>query len=325
MASGIAKPLTFDQLPDAAVLHIIRFVLGIQNGVLVPDATTEAAIVTLARTSTKIRSATARVVKCINYGNASSPWPSLKVMAPYIWETCQKIDIKVNRQGMIGFLKWLLPANGLTHLRLVVEGEDYEQPRLIQLERMLLGRLFTQIGNGLETVSITGIGCQALFFGMLFQCTNLQSLHIARYRDTNVSTCLIAASLLCLVNRDTLQEADVSISEWLKEFEVEPSCIDFTTKCKATWDAVWNSYRTGLKESAANLPTDETEIVRKFNEVSARMEPLQKRMDDTLSQMQKVATDCKTVMQLLNRMLPNTTLIHGGDTKQIGNRLISNE
>ncbi|CDF38724.1 unnamed protein product [Chondrus crispus] len=281
---------TFQDLPDVAMHLIAQYALGMsEHGILKPDIAAQRTAVSLSRTCKRLRVATAHAVKELHYGTCEGMWPSVRVISPYIWENLRVMDCTVNRSGLLGFLKWLMPGTGITCFRLRVVGDPYPEARLLQLERVLLGRLFTQCGHRLVELEITGINCQALLFSVLFQCTSLRDFRISDYGEESSSTLLSMVMLLCLANRKSLQSIEFPFQIWRDRMDKVPNGSVLYAACEVTWATLWGSYRAGLKESAVNLPSDETELIASFKKVSLRMDDLEISMKRNLGDFKTLA------------------------------------
>lgn len=310
---------TFQDLPDVAVRRIAQHAMGISEDRALKNGTVaQETAVCLSRTCKKLRAATAHAVEELRFGTQEGIWPGVRAISPYIWENVRVLDCTVNRSGLLGFLKWLMPGTGITCLRLRVVGEPYPEARLSQLERVLLGRLFTQCGHRLVELEITGINCQALLFSVLFQCTSLRKLRITEYGEESPSTLLSMLVLLCLVNRNSLELIEFPFQLWRGRMDKIPDGSVLYAACEVTWATLWGSYRAGLKESAVNLPSDESELIASFQKMSLRMDDLEVAMKQNLEDFKAVAPsmgpdDIPAVV--LQRLLPNLL--------QVNNRPVS--
>lgn len=310
-------------LPDVALSLIIKHALGLSNDrVLEPNREAQKTAVSLARSSRKLRGATAGAIREICFGDHEGLWPSVGAVAPHAWANLRTVDCTVNRSGLLGFLKWLVPATGITCLRLRVVGEPYSETRLSQLERMLLGRLFTQGGCRLVELEVSGINCQTLLFVALFQCTSLQKLRIVEYGEESASTLLNVFTLLCLVNRYSLESVDFPFDAWRDRMEKVPDGMHLYAACEVTWATLWGSYRAGLKESAVNLPSDESELVASFKKVSLRMDELELAMNNSMKDFKAASPSFESTDMLdevLCRLLPKLLQVNNRPVRRIEN------
>lgn len=264
-------------LPPRALHLIIQHAADIPGGTLIPSTESLNTIVTLCRTSQALRTATAAAIHQLRF-HTSRAWPSVKVLGPHAWPALDVLDVTVDRSSMLAFLKWLIPATP-TELRLRVVGEPYARDRLSELERVLLGRLFTNSGAVLRVLCVEGINCQSLLFSAMFQCTALRHVEIKDYGDASPPALISVMSIICLANREWLEKVDVPWQEWRNRMTDKPDGQEYTKACMITWQTLWRSFRAGMKESAMNLPSGEEELVAKYKQVSARMDALSDRMD----------------------------------------------
>lgn len=306
-------------LPDAALSLILGHALGLYpHGVLLQcDKHAQQMAVILARTSRKLRVAVANIIREVRFTEGEGLWPNVTVLAPHAWHKLVTLDCTINRSGLLGFLKWVIPAESIERLRLRVVGEPYSDSRLAQLERLLLGRLFTQVGSQLLELDVSGLDCQALLFASLFQCTDLRKLRIEHYGEANTATMLNMLVLLCLVNRQHLESVEFPISVWQEKMEAVPSGSQLYTACEVTWATLFGSYLAGLKESAINLPSDESQLVASFRKVSLRMDNLEEQMKQTMADFKAAAPSFESSDipdKMLRSMLPNLL--------QVNNKLV---
>lgn len=312
MTNPVTKLL---DLPDKALCRVLQEVIGIGvDGKLTPNEEQKRMVVTLARTSRRMRQSTAKAIRSIELSEDSTVWPSLKVLGPHAWDGLQVLNCSVKRTGFLGFLKWLLPAVGVRELRIQVTGEPYGQERLGSLERLLLGRLFTQIGIGVEVLHVSGIDCNSVLFSALFQCTNLRDLRVEAYGEVSASL-LNVLVLICVVNRQNLQRVRFPAEEWKASMDQVPDGRQLANACFITWGTLFGSYRAGLKESAVNLPSDETELMTTFQRISLRMDELEERMQSALGDLKVVAEDlpsCDVPERLLYRFMTQLESVNDG-------------
>lgn len=302
------SPPCLQALPEAALSLIVKHALGLSNDrVLEPNSEAQKTAVSLARTSRTLRGATAGAIHEVCFGDREGLWPSVRAVALHAWPSLRALDCTVNRSGLLGFLEWLVPATGIKCLRLRVVGEPYPESRLSQLERMLLGRYFTQGGCRLVELDVSGVSCQTLLFTAMFHCTGLRKLHIGEYGEDSASTLLNMFILLCLVNRDCLESVDFPFDAWRNRMEKVPDGTHLYAACEVTWATLWGSYRAGLKEAAVNLPSDESELVASFRKVSFRMDELELGMNNNMKDFKAASSSFESTDmpdQVLCRLLP---------------------
>lgn len=319
MSSRLRRP-GLQHLPEVALSLILRYALDISpEGVLQqhnPHAQRTA--IAIARTSNGLRAAVADAIREVRFIEGEGFWPSVTILAPHAWPKLDTLDCTVNRSGLLGFLKWLIPAAGIERLRLRVVGAAYSEGRLAQLERLLLGRLFTQVGSRLLELDMSGLDCQALLFATLFQCTNLCKLRITHYGEANTATMLNMSVLLCLMNRQHVESIEFPFSTWLEQMELIPSGPQLYKACEVTWATLFGSYRAGLKESAVNLPSAEPELVASFKKVSLRMDNLEEQMKQGMADFKAAAPSFQpsdVPEKVLRRILPNLLQVNN---KRVG-------
>lgn len=318
MNSG-PRPLGLQYLPEVSLSLILRYALNISpDGVLQQqNKHAQQTAIALARTSSRLRAAVANAIREVRFTDGEGFWPSATILASHAWHKLDTLDCTINRSGLLGFLKWLIPAAGIERLRLKVVGAPYLESRLAQLERLLLGRLFTQVGNRLMELDVSGLDCQALLFASLFQCTNLRKLRISHYGEANTATMLNMSILLCLMNRQHLESIELPFSTWKEQMEVVPSGPQLYKACEVTWATLFGSYRAGLKESAVNLPSDESELAASFRRVSLRMDSLEEQMKQNMTDFRTAAPSFQASdvpEKILRAILPNLL--------QVNNKLV---
>lgn len=215
---------------------------------------------------------------------------------------------------MMAFLKWLIPADGIRTLRLRVVGAPYGNERLAQLERLLLGRLFTQGGVRLEELDVEGVDCQALLFAALFQCTSLRKLRLTQYGEVKGESLWQMLMLLCLINRRCLRQVEFPFQVWKDSMGRIMGGMELYTACQVTWHTFWGSYRAGLKESAVNLQSGEDELVALFKKISMRMDKLEADMNESMDMFESIAPTLEAddmPIGVLSRLLPRLEQVNG--------------
>lgn len=304
----------FTDLPDAAMTRIVKHALGLpEEGTLNPDRQALQSAVILARTSLKLRRATANSIHSLKFPHEEGLWPSVAVLSPHAWLGLHTVDCVVNRSSLLGFLKWGMPASDITHLRLRVVGEPYPEERLGKLERMLLSRMLTQMGLNLVELDISGIDCQGVMFACLFQCTKLRKLSIGAYGNGKPSTLLSMMILLCLVNRDHLEVVKFPFTEWAAEMESVPDGQHLYASCNIAWQTLFGSYKAGMKESAVNLPSKEEELVASFQKMQVRMDSLELSMNKCLEEFETISqyvSSSEVPNQILFDVLPRIRTVN---------------
>ncbi|KAI0558850.1 hypothetical protein FGB62_182g129 [Gracilaria domingensis] len=289
MKVNAVKQPSLHSLPDETLERIVLHVLSIGKEVILTDDPHQLkAVVYLSRTSDALRRATSRVIQGYRLGGIPI-WPSVKMLGPHASNKLRVLDITVDRSVMFGFLKWLLPAQNIEELKLKVVGEAYSEERLTGLEKMLLGRLFTNTGARLHTLHISGINCQSLFFTSLFNCTQLRSIHVDDYGDTSGTTVLTVFTLVLLANRANLQRVVAPFETWKSRMNSALDGESFARACEVTWSTIWASYRAGMKESVMNLEANEKELEKRVRSTMASMDKTEHWMRAGLERLKKDA------------------------------------
>lgn len=176
------------ELPDSALKKVAKSVIGLgADGVFTPGQGQGLRAVTLARTCRRLRLAAAAPIRVVRF-EARGAWPALKALGPHVWDELEELDCVVGRSSLLGFLKWLLPARGLKALKLRVIGAPYGAEKLSAPERMLLGRLFAQIGSGLVELQVSGIDAKAVLRVVLFQCSELRVIDFGHHAEAGMGT-----------------------------------------------------------------------------------------------------------------------------------------
>lgn len=282
--------LSFGDLPNEAVERIAAWTLGIaKERALAPEASALKAVVQLSRTNSSLRRATAHAIQAFHFEQGTSFWPSVKILGPHISQSVRVVNVTVDRSAMFGFLKWLLPAQDLTELTLNVVGKPYAQERMTQLEKMLLGRLFTNTGASLRSLKVSGVNCQSLLFTSLFKCTQLREIHIEDYGEASGATLLNVFTLVLLANRGHLKHVHAPLAIWKSRMAVVPDGESFAKGCEMTWNTVWVGYLAGVKESVLNIKAGENELVNRVESAVSNMDDLEQWMRDGLSQLRNDA------------------------------------
>lgn len=302
-------------LPQATLTRIARHALSIgSDGTLRPDKLAQRTAVSLSRTCRGLRNATALSIQSLNFADEAGLWPSVSALSPMAWPGLHTLKCTVNRANLSGFLKWLTLGTDISCLSLRVVGEPYPQSRLAQLERMLLGRMFTQMGSNLVELEVAGIDSQTVLFTTLFQCTKLRKIAVGLYGDSGTpATLLNMMVLLCLVNRDHLQVVQLPFDNCNSGLEGMPNGGQLCTSCKVTWETLLGSYKAGLKESAVNLPSNEDELVASFKKMSSRMDSLEAAMLKTFDDFSVLAPSVKgsdVLHKILFGLLPRVEKVN---------------
>ncbi|PXF41129.1 hypothetical protein BWQ96_09161 [Gracilariopsis chorda] len=283
---SVDSEVSFRDLPNEAVERIVTWALGItKERALTPDATTLKTAVQLSRTNNSLRRATAHAIQALHFEQGTPLWPSVKILGPHISDSVRVVNVTVDRSAMFGFLKWLLPAQDVAELTLNVVGEPYAQERMTQLEKMLLGRLFTNTGASLRSLKVSGVNCQSLLFTSLFKCTQLREIHIEDYGEASGATLLNVFTLVLLANRGHLKEVNAPLNIWKSRMSAVPDGDSFAKGCEMTWNTVWVGYLAGVKESVLNLKAGENELVNRVESAVSNMDDLEQWMRDGLSQL----------------------------------------
>lgn len=308
------------ELPDSALKKVAKSVIGLgADGVFTPGQGQGLRAVTLARTCRRLRSAAAAPIRVVRF-EAPGAWPALKAFGPHVWDELEELDCVVDRSSFLGFLKWLLPARGLKVLKLRVIGAPYGAEKLSALERMLLGRLFTQIGSGLVELQVSGIDTKAVLYVVLFQCSELRVIDIGHYAeagmDTSTSTLFDIFTLVCLVNSKHIERVQFPYEMWAEGMDQPRDGKTLPTRLEVVWGTLWGSYRAGLKESAVNLPTDEDELVASFQKMNKRFDALEGEMKNTLATFRETAADIEVgdvPCEMLFRNAPRLRFVNGNE------------
>lgn len=312
---SVAPKIT--DLPYAAMARIARHVLDLtEPGTLRPDPNVLNSLVTLCQTSQKFRKAVAISIDSLIFPDAERLfWPNVSIISPSAWSGLRTVDCVINRSQLIAFLKWGTAAKDITHLRLHVVGEPYPIARLEEFERTMLGRMLTQVAGNLVELEISGINCQAVLFACLFQCTRLRKFCMGAYGDANPTTLLSVMILLCLVNRDHLEVVKFPYDEWSANMESVPDGKTLYANCRIAWENLFSSFKSGMKESALNIPAEGEELIASFQEMERRIDLVQASMRISLDELKELSISSvsqKDPRMMLLRLLPKVRTLSLG-------------
>jgi hypothetical protein len=289
-------------LPDSVLQIIVGHVLCLgPDAELRPGSRGLRAAVLLARTHPQLRRAAGEAVRQLRFTAGAPAWPAARALGPIAPTSLEVVDVAINRSCFIGFLRWLAGGAGelrVLHLRVV--GLSYDRDALCDLEKMLLGRLFTRTGHAIQSLVVSGIDAGSLLVTVCCRCTSLRRFELRRYDATNpspsvphlspINVCLCL--ITCLVNRDHLQRVRLPTLDFGSMSGAGAEGMDgsgASDMLENVWAAMWGNYRAGVKEAAANLAEDGSELAAFFRTVSHRMDDVDSSMRDTLLRVRDIA------------------------------------
>lgn len=252
-------------LPAGCLSRIAGFVLSSEHSrspehvTLTPGSHAAKSAITLARTHPLLRKAAAAAVVAVDFRDDQQAWPAVRAVGSTCWPSLREVRVVVDRSRLVGFLKWLVGTDGLEVVELRVVGARYAKEGLVDLEKMLLGRLFMQTGLSLVELSVEGVDTKALLMSAVCRCSKLQRVRVKHYDASGGGEGSAAATdagagateptlvwyifvLLCLVNKESLVEVEHPFREVLV-----PDGKTLQSALDATWGTLWGNYRAGAK------------------------------------------------------------------------------
>lgn len=291
-------PVRLHELPERVLERIAGFALfpdDSESGALTPGSTSSSESIRFARTHPRLRNAACHVVSSLDYGSSCDAWPAVRALAPGAWPQLKDVRVTIDRSKLCGFLKWLVGGTSVRSLHINVVGERYPQSSLWDLERMLIGRLFTQLGHDLEVLVVSGIDTKSLLMSVACRCTKLRQLELDYFvgGDANTSAasplCLYLFTIVCMVSSKHLRRIRVPLDGFQENNET-PSGSEALEVLENTWSTLWGNYQAGAKEALTNLPEDETKMVDLFRRVMDGMKGIEATMRERVLHLRSVAS-----------------------------------